>query len=209
MIKLITNLISLVLNLLYIFGGIVGGIWLLIVGEWKLLLLTFITSLIIPFVYSIITMPFSYLLMLPVGYFKERKRKMPLIILGSMNLLISCVTIVAWVMLAFFFMMMYTDRTGVSMVPLLLYGYSVTTGPFIYMASKESDDSKASKIGVYLAQISYVILAILFFFDAMRLSLPIIIALIILLQIYLLKSAAQEMDLERLDKSDYSCSIDQ
>ena len=171
MIKLITNLISLVLNLLYIFGGIVGGIWLLIVGEWKLLLLTFITSLIIPFVYSIITMPFSYLLMLPVGYFKERKRKMPLIILGSMNLLISCVTIVAWVMLAFFFMMMYTDRTGVSMVPLLLYGYSVTTGPFIYMASKESDDSKASKIGVYLAQISYVILAILFFFDAMRLSL--------------------------------------
>jgi hypothetical protein len=147
--------------------------------------------------------------MLPVGYFKERKRKMPLIILGSMNLLISCVTIVAWVMLAFFFMMMYTDRTGVSMVPLLLYGYSVTTGPFIYMASKESDDSKASKIGVYLAQISYVILAILFFFDAMRLSLPIIIALIILLQIYLLKSAAQEMDLERLDKSDYSCSIDQ
>jgi hypothetical protein len=147
--------------------------------------------------------------MLPVGYFKERKRKMPLIILGSMNLLISCVTIVAWVMLAFFFMMMYTDRTGVSMVPLLLYGYSVTTGPFIYMASKESDDSKASKIGVYLAQISYVILAILFFFDAMRLSLPIIIALIILLQIYLLKSAAQEMDLERLDKSDYSSSIDQ
>ncbi|HBC29662.1 MAG TPA: hypothetical protein DC024_00235 [Clostridiales bacterium] len=134
---------------------------------------------------------------------------MPLIILGSMNLLISCVTIVAWVMLAFFFMMMYTDRTGVSMVPLLLYGYSVTTGPFIYMASKESDDSKASKIGVYLAQISYVILAILFFFDAMRLSLPIIIALIILLQIYLLKSAAQEMDLERLDKSDYSSSIDQ
>jgi hypothetical protein len=77
------------------------------------------------------------------------------------------------------------------------------------MASKESDDSKASKIGVYLAQISYVILAILFFFDAMRLSLPIIIALIILLQIYLLKSAAQEMDLERLDKSDYSSSIDQ
>jgi len=65
------------------------------------------------------------------------------------------------------------------------------------MASKEPPDSIGTYMGVYLLQISYLILVGFYFIKILPLALPLIILITIITQIYVLKLAFELNALER------------
>lgn len=127
-------------------------------------------------------------------HFSEKNKKIPVLIFASLNMTFTNIINLIWVNAVFIFMISSAEKTGISFVPFLLYGYAIATGPFTYMASKEQADSYGTFIGVYIVQISYVILSLLFVFGALWLALPVLIILVIVFEIFLLKLSSEMMN---------------
>jgi hypothetical protein len=149
---------------------------------------------LIPTIYSIITLPFTFLFNLPINYFAKKNMKIPTMIFGSLSLTFSNIINLIWVIAVFIYMTITAQNTDNSVIPFLLYGYSIATGPFTYMASKEPPDSYGTFLGVYLIQMSYIILSVLYLIHLLWLGLPIIILLLIVLEISLLKVTSELMN---------------
>ncbi len=176
-----------IITILNVFGGIVGGLWLLFSGEWLFVLLAFGISLIIPTVYSFTLMPIGFLFALPITYFTEKKKTALAIIFGAINMLVNNIVLLLWVIMVFAYMIDTAKVSGINAIPFLLFGWEVAIGPFTYMASKEPRDSFATFISVFFMQISYLLLGILYLLNILTLALPLIIILGITLLVFLLK----------------------
>ena len=148
---------SFLILILNFFSGIVGGLWLLFVGGWGLVVSGIIMSIFMPYGWSI-----AFLLQLILAPFltkaAEKGNKFWVAILGFIANFYGNFLIVLWTYFAFNFFMDY--RTEYSLLPLLLLGYSVALGPLQYMAQKEGPDSSGSFLGVFLAQLGYIVLSI-------------------------------------------------
>ncbi len=199
MLSFITGLIKTTTPLLFIlnfFGGIVGGGWLIFSGEWKFVLLTFFISLFIPTLYSIVIMPFNFIFGAGVSFFTNKQKKTPVIIFGAISILINNLIELFWVFVVFIYIVARADTSGISIIPYLLYGYALATGPFNYMASKEPEYSIGTQIGVFFVEISYVVLSALLLVNGLAFALPIILVLTVLLLVFLLKNTSEIMDME-------------
>jgi hypothetical protein len=197
MLSVISALMSVTTPIIIVFniiGFTVGGIWLLIAGEWRIVIFAFAIDMLIPTIYSIITLPFTFLFNLPINYFAKKNMKIPTMIFGSLSLTFSNIINLIWVIAVFIYMTITAQNTDNSVIPFLLYGYSIATGPFTYMASKEPPDSYGTFLGVYLIQMSYIILSVLYLIHLLWLGLPIIILLLIVLEISLLKVTSELMN---------------
>lgn len=196
MISLITALISFTTPLIVFLNIIAftsGGIWLLIVGEWHIVVALLILDFLIPTIYFIITIPLYFLFGLPIDYFSKKNKKVPVLIFGSLSMTFTNIINLIWVIGVFLYMISLAEKTGISFIPFLLYGYAIATGPFTYMASKEPPDSYGTVIGVYLIQMSFILLSLLFIFKILWLGLPVLIILIIIFEIFLLKLTSEIM----------------
>jgi|BioPla2DNA2_1021312.scaffolds.fasta_scaffold36180_2 hypothetical protein len=199
MLSLIAGLIKITTPLLFFlnyFGGIVGAVWLIFTGEWKYVLFTFLFSLFIPTLYSIVIMPFNFIFGLAIDFFTDKQRKIPVIIIGAISIILNNLIELFWVFLVFLFVIGRANIVGVSVFPYLLYGYALATGPFNYMASKEPKDSIGTHISVYFIEISYVILSVLFLADGLAFAIPILLIITILFLSFLLKLTSESMDIE-------------
>lgn len=182
-----------IIILFNILGFTVGGIWLLVIGEWRIVVAAFLIDFLVPTIYSLITIPFVFLFGLPVKYFSGKNKKIPTLIFGSLSMTFSNIINLIWVIVVFILMISFAQKSGASAIPFLLYGYAIAIGPFTYMASKEPPDSYGTFVGVYLIQISYIILSILFIIKMLWLSLPILVILIVICEIFLLKLTSEIM----------------
>jgi hypothetical protein len=79
----------------------------------------------------------------------------------------------------------FYDSAGTNLFPYIFYGYSVATAPFTYMAQHEDEDAIGTWIGLWLIQISYILLGIFNYLDELGLYLFVIITLTILADIFL------------------------
>src|SRR5436190_21504771 len=121
------TILAVPLMLMNIFGGIVSGIWLIVLHEWR------------PLLIGLFSLFFATFIISPATKLFDRGH----LILGSILALpVSIYTtfiMVAWCHGIFnTFLDMSSPRT---VVPTLLWSYGVATGPWSYMAQRESEGS--------------------------------------------------------------------
>jgi len=153
MLNKIVEILGVPIMILNIAGGIVGGIWLAILGEWKLIvigvLLVFTSHLIL----SILMMP-----SLPIAgiaaYFYERKNPLGHLF-GFISQLYTNILIIGTCVFAFFICSsFYAGDIGFSYIPYLLWSWGMALGPWQFFASKEPDN-EFSAITLFSASVFY------------------------------------------------------
>jgi hypothetical protein len=152
-----------VIAILNVTSGIAGGIWLIVIGHWQLVVIGFFIGLLMPWVYSIVTLPGTGLGFAGI-YFTERKK----ILLSGIsifiaNLYVNAITAI-WVIWVFGYFILTQGREYP--IPLLLWGYTVMIAPLAYMAGHEPPENVGSTIGLLFAQLSYFICIIFYFVNA-------------------------------------------
>jgi len=150
--------IIIILNFL---SGIVGGIWLAILGHWGSIGWGFGLGFIMPWAFTIASLPAMGLGVL-LAFLMEKGSKTFTAIIGFSTSLYSNVLMAAWVIFVFGFFMGRADSK--SFIPYLLWGYSAMMAPLAYMASKEPPDSVGTSMGVLFSQLCYFVWVMHFFF---------------------------------------------
>lgn len=129
-------LLTIPIGIINLLGGIVSGIWLLFLGEWKALGLGIFSLFFAPLFLGFCLGP-GLLFSLPAARVMEKGKIALGIMLGAPAAFYTVGVMVAWCYGVFqLFDNMANDS---SRIPMLLWSYGVATGPWGYMASKESD----------------------------------------------------------------------
>ena len=166
----IITALSIPLMILNMLGGIVAGIWLAILGEWSMIITGILIFFVSTWVLGIIILP-SLLLTTPAALFAEKGKTFGLVIFGTLSSIYILAVITAWCCgILFLFARNATPHT---IIPLLLWSYGLATGPWAYMAGKESrggeSEGFASTLATFLAQLAYLTIMILVLFTPITL----------------------------------------
>jgi hypothetical protein len=120
--------------LLNFLGGVIGGIWLFITGDWSTFFAGLAYGLLGVFVLSILLMP-GLALAYPMTKLAEGGREKLALLAGLPSLVwtyavltISCVWVFSWIM----------SQADDNPVPYLLWAYSTATAPWVFMAQKDA-----------------------------------------------------------------------
>ncbi len=162
MIQAILGLISIPVMLLN-FGWIVGGIWLVILGEWGLLGLGLASMFISSFGLGFVLMP-GFLLALPGTLALDRGEH----VIGGLCVLASnlwtLVVITVWCVGCFYVVLRYYNAG--SIWPYLLWAYGMATGPWSYMAARGGSNETGSLLSAFGACVGAIaIMGVLLFAD--------------------------------------------
>ncbi|MDD5055362.1 MAG: hypothetical protein PHZ00_03785 [Candidatus Peribacteraceae bacterium] len=156
---LIMTICTIPIMLLNVFGGIISGIWLAILGEWNIILLSIVLFFASTFTISIALMP-SMLLIAPAAVLLQRGNKLWLFF-GALNLLYTFVVIIIWCMwILNTYVNAANDR---SLLPILIWSYGTALGPWLYFASKERDNS-STMFTTFIVALSYIVAMIMMWF---------------------------------------------
>lgn len=161
MLNLLT-LLALPLILLNLLGGLVGGVWLLVLGEWMAFTVGLLGGLVGSFVCGVAIAPGMAISASGVAIFvKGGLWRMPAIPLLAVGVSWTYAVICGWAFLAFRYFLGNADEA--SLYPMLLVGYSMTISPWAAMARSEGPDS-AAYVTTFFLQIAALapLLVILF-----------------------------------------------
>ena len=125
-------LFALPLMLLNLLGGLVGGIALLVQGEWRLVVGGLAYSFLGPFILSILMIP--AMIFLPLTMWAAKRDNMALAVLSAIPNILWTYLIVA-VTCVFVFSRMVDGQEGDFFN--VLWAYSVTTAPWSFLAQKD------------------------------------------------------------------------
>ncbi|MFA6076871.1 MAG: hypothetical protein WC735_02240 [Candidatus Paceibacterota bacterium] len=150
-----------VLTIFSFSASFIGGIWLLFLGAWVVVISGFIISILMPFIYSIVMIP-SQLFIKPAIRFSENDKKGLAMIFVFLSGIYSNFIMLCWVNLVFSGVVIRTLEQGAGkLIPLIIFAYAVTMAPLSYMAKGEPEDSKGTNLGLILAFITFIIWTIL------------------------------------------------
>lgn len=146
----IIALIFVPIMLLNSVGGVVGGIWLIINGNWSFALSAFLVSVVGGWVIGLVLWP-TLLLAMPIQRLAEKNKYVLVYMIAFLSSLWLHVVITVWCVSAFWWAL--GQYAGGSVIPYLLVAYAVATGPWVYMAAQEAkagggDSSAATSIFV-------------------------------------------------------------
>src|SRR5664280_2910275 len=128
-------LLSLPIIILNFAGGVAGGIWLGILGKWHLLgygLAAFICS---SFLLGLALLP-GMAFAVPATMAAERNRFLAAGCFAVLGNIWTYGVLTAWCVGSF--LLIVSEHTSGSLWPYLLWSYSVVTGPWTYLASREA-----------------------------------------------------------------------
>jgi hypothetical protein len=142
-------------------GGIVAGIWLLILGEWKFVIIGLLAAFTGSFVLGFVLM-IPMIFALPSMFFIERNHRIIGYIFGFFSLLTTNAVIFLWCLTAFW--VCYINSTADSIIPALLWSYGVAVFPLQSLAEKEKDNEYTilTLLFVQVAYITMLVLLLLF-----------------------------------------------
>jgi energy-coupling factor transporter ATP-binding protein EcfA2 len=154
--------------LLDFFGGIIGFIWLAILGEWGIIIGGVIYMVIGAFVVSLLLIP-SLLLVAPITYFAKKENTVAIAFFGLLS--VSYVAVIIYFTCAWIFKA-YTGAipAGNSVLPYLLWSYSIATAPWAYMASKEDKDATGTFMALFFSKLGLACVVVLTGFFGVALS---------------------------------------
>lgn len=161
LVGLLVTVALIVVNLL---GGLIAGIWLAALGEWRTIFLGFAFSIAMPWAWMIASLPTMALAGIMMGKSDRDPDAPPSLMLIVPGALYTNSLICAWVLFVFwFFEKRIDDNTA---APFLLWAYSTAMSPLAYMASKERDGNWAESLGIIGAIVTFVVLLLMHLFDA-------------------------------------------
>jgi len=196
----VLGIVFLFIFLFNFLAGIVGGIWLLCIGHWRIVLAGFLVSLCMPWWWVIVSLP-SLGLMVLLGMFGEKKSKTGVAIVGLIAGLYDSFLIMGWLALVFTFALVVAWEHEDTFYPMLLFAYSVATSPLLYMASKEPPESEGTNLTMSIVVIGSILMVVLAFLGIALIYPLIILCVLMLLRTFLLTALGVSMMPKR--KTDY------
>lgn len=156
------NALSIPIMYLNMFGGVVAGIWLLILGKWEAVGIAVASAFISSFTIGLAMMPGMLLSVPGVSMIKKGSG-----IFGHFLLFCSSIYIFGvlwyWSIYVFGIFASYIGPKGTGTFPLLLMAYTVATAPVGYMANKESD-SPSTMITTFFIMLGCALFMIMLMF---------------------------------------------
>jgi hypothetical protein len=137
-------------------GFAIALIWLVILGEWAQIGYGFAAAIGMPIVFSIVSLPTMLLIGIEARLI-ERDWRVLAIAVGFIGSIYTHILVMGWILLIFFHFA--NSATSANVIPVLLWGYGVATGPLAFMAKHETDNPFTSLL-MLLAEVAYIGLVI-------------------------------------------------
>ena len=147
------------LNLL---GGIISGIWLVILGEWSEIFRGILFMVVSGFVISIALMP-SLLFAAPAALAIQKGKKLLGMFFGSLSVVYTFGLMTIWcIWIMWLFASSANDE---ALIPLLIWSYGVALAPWMWLAQKDQQGggNEYSMFTIFFAQVSYILTMVMFF----------------------------------------------
>jgi hypothetical protein len=144
-----------VLNIL---GGVVSGVWLVVLKDWGAIGTGIFLFLISTFLLGIALVP-SLLLVAPAIAFAEKGKTFGVVFFGVLSSLYICILVTLWCCGIFFLFVKGAAEN--TYIPRLVWSYGIATAPWSYMASKDEDsgaEAFGSSFTVFFAQLGYLVI---------------------------------------------------
>lgn len=147
------------LTILNVFGGIVSGIWLAVLGEWGLIGFGILMLIFSGMFLGLVLAP-GVIFALPAAAMLEKGNKLGGYFFGLLSNVYTVGILTAWCIAVLIYYINRADSD--SLVPILIWSYGVATGPIMWLAQKEQNEY--AMITTFFVELAYVmtILAILF-----------------------------------------------
>lgn len=161
---LIRGLIALV-AFLNIFGGIVSGVWLAVLGEWGAIGIGIIAMLAAKFLIGVALLPTFVigLALLPTfalggAAFLARRTRYRIFVAAFLSQLYIAALMTVWCLtvMRLFLLRMHSPA---ALTPTLIWSYGVAVGPWAYLASKEPQEESgpSSAIAARFCELAYLV----------------------------------------------------
>ena len=164
MLKAILYPLVMVVGVVNLLGGLIGGIWLLIQGQWTLVFLTAVVAFMGgKFLISLLLLP-----TLGLGFLSGAAAHRNLYLAtGLCSTLANVYTVFIMALWGLVFMHLYLSNAHPNtVVPTLLLSYGPATSPWAYMAATEGEDLSVSTISTFFLQVAYLVTGALIIFSA-------------------------------------------
>lgn len=167
------------------FAGITGGIWLIFKGQIAIVILGLGASFLMPFIYGILVGIPTLLLTPIITWLQEKNQKTLTLIMVSLVFFVNALINLIWVFAVLAYAISFSESS--TLIPFIIFGYTIATSPFMYMAKGELPDNYATNFHVFIIQISYILMALFYLLDVAFLTIPTILIIIISFSIYIAK----------------------
>lgn len=155
---MLLNLLGIPLMVLSIFGGIVSGIWLAVLGEWWAILIGVPMSLFGHLGIGLAMMPVAIIFLAPANLLVEKDKLISAFLLMALSLTCILLIVSAWCLLVSYLFLSRADTETVW--PLLIWSYGVALAPLMYLTAQEqkakAGEAYSSIITTGFAQLSYI-----------------------------------------------------
>ena len=144
------------LVLMNMLGGVVSGIWLAFLGEWKAIGMGIFILFASIFVLGLALMP-NLIFAAPAAKALESGKKSIGMILAGLTSLYTCAVMLGWGVLIFVYF--YKQADSSSLIPMLLWSYGAVTAPWVNMAQKDDKASGGNSLAfipVFFLSIGYL-----------------------------------------------------
>jgi hypothetical protein len=152
----LVNVLAIPLMVLNLLGGIVSGIWLAILGEWRLLIYGIVSFIGAGMLLGILLAP-SLLFAAPAAMLLEKGKILLGMVVGFFSNIYLAALFTLWCGVVFFIFMRNANSS--TFWPLLIWSYGVATAPIGFLASKEREN-QASQFTNCFVQVGYLLMMI-------------------------------------------------
>ncbi len=161
--------------------GITGGVWLLISGEWLLVIGGALAALFIQHVFALVTLPASILEPRFAKAVAEQRKLEAAIIGFGIGFYLNIIHML-WVVAVFVAFIIRHDTVPVA--PLIFCAYAVAMSPLTYYLTEEPEVSIGTRRGIAFTQVEFLVLVILYLIGVSPLvQLQVVIAVVTLFSI--------------------------
>src|ERR1035437_9682233 len=142
--RLFERLVILVLfpvNFLSTVGAIIAGIWLIVIGEWKLVLVSFFGTTLSSMLIGFALLP-QFAIAVPARYFAKRHNQILTYFFAALSQLYAAALIVIWsASVLYYFAPTNTLHSFSTTAPYLFWAYGVAVSPWTYLVIQDSGDN--------------------------------------------------------------------
>ncbi|MCX5632316.1 MAG: hypothetical protein NTW93_01350 [Phycisphaerae bacterium] len=161
MIDKIIKILSIPILILNMVSGIIAGIWLAFLGEWRLILIGILLIFTSHFYISILMLP--ALLFVPIGVRLYEKKNPLAYLFLFLSEFYTNLLIVGTCAFAFFICVrFYGSESKFGLIPYLLWSWNMAMGPWQFLQSKEPEN-EFSAITLFITMIFYFLFLISIF----------------------------------------------